>query len=146
MQNRNQLRLASLGLAALLSIPLASSCVAVAAVGAGVLIGQQVLPDNVYVGQLSTDASRTWAQVKTTLSHMSTKPIDANNELRRAIADVDGSKVTVVAETYDLNRSQIRVSATKFGFSSSETARVVFERITQDLDRATNPSSDPSQE
>lgn len=132
---RNSLS-ASLILASLLLVPLAASCAAVVAVGAGVIVGQQVLDDNVYVGQLTTDANRTWAQTKTTLSHMSLKPIDANNELRRAIADVDGSKVTVIVETYDLNRSQIRVSATKFGFSSSETARVVFERITHDLDRA----------
>jgi len=128
----------SLVLASLLLVPLASSCVAVAAVGAGVLVGQKVLDDNVYLGQLTTDANRTWAQTKTTLSHMSLKPVDANNEVRRAIADIDGSKVTVVVETYDLNRSQIRVSATKFGFSSSETARVVFERITADLDRSSN--------
>lgn len=127
---------APLVLASLLLVPAVSSCVAVAAVGAGVLVGQQVLPNDEYIGQLTTDANRTWAQTKTTLSHMSTKPIDANNEIRRAIADVDGAKCTVVVETYDLNRSQIRVSATKFGFSSSETARVVFERITQDLDRA----------
>ncbi|MBL8862362.1 MAG: hypothetical protein JNK02_10165 [Planctomycetes bacterium] len=127
---------APLALAALLLVPAAASCAAVVAVGAGVLIGQQVLDDNVYVGQLTTDANRTWAQAKTTLSNMSLKPIEANNELRRAIADVDGAKVTVFVETYDLNRSQIRVSATKFGFSASETARVVFERITQDLDRS----------
>jgi len=127
---------ASLLLASLVLVPIASSCAAVAVLGAGVLVGQQVLDDNVYVGQLTTDASRTWAQTKTSLSHMSTKPIDANNELRRAIADVDGAKCTVVVETYDLNRSQIRVSATKFGFAASETARVVFERITQDLDRS----------
>ncbi len=135
MRNSN---LASLLLTSLLLVPVASSCAAVVAVGAGVIVGQQVLDDDVYVGQLTTDASRTWAQTKTTLSHMSTKPIDANNELRRAIADVDGAKCTVVVETYDLNRSQIRVSATKYGFSASETARVVFERITQDLDRANN--------
>ncbi len=141
MQNQN---LASIFLASLLLVPVTSSCVAIAAVGAGVLVGQQVLDDDVYLGQLSTDASRTWAQTKTTLSHLSTKPIDANNELRRAIADVDGAKCTVVVETYDLNRSQIRVSATKFGFSASEQARVVFERITQDLDRANSAGKDSS--
>jgi hypothetical protein len=130
--------LAPIVLSALVLVPAAASCAAVVAVGAGVLVGQQVLDDSIYVGQLSTDANRTWAQTKTTLSHMSTKPIGADNELRRAIADVDGAKVTVVVETYDLNRSQIRVSATKFGFSASETARVVFERITQDLDASTN--------
>jgi len=141
MRSKNNV---SLVLAAFLLVPLASSCAAVAAVGAGVLVGQQVLPDNVYVGQLSTDANRTWAQTKTTLSHMSTKPIDANNELRRAIADVDGAKCTVVVETYDLNRSQIRVSATKFGFAASESARVVFERITADLDRGNASGNDTS--
>jgi hypothetical protein len=131
MRNSN---LASFLLASIVLVPVAASCAAVA-LGAGVVVGQQVLPDNAYVGQLTTDASRTWAQAKTTLSHMSTKPIDTNNDLRRAIADVDGASVTVVVETYDLNRSQIRVSATKFGFAASETARVVFERITQDLER-----------
>lgn len=118
-------------------VPASSSCVAVAALGAGVLVSQQVLNDDVYVGQLTTDASRTWAQTKTTLSRLSLEPIDANNELRRAVADVDGATVTVVVEVYDLNRSQIRVSAKRFAFAASETARVVFERITQDLDRST---------
>jgi len=123
-------------LAALLLLPLASSC-AVAAVGAGVLVGQRVLDDSVYIGQLTTDASRTWAQVKTTLSHMSLEPIEADNERRKAVAEIDGASVTVFVETYDLNRSQIKVSATKYGFSASETARMVFERVTQDLDRMT---------
>ena len=127
-------------LAALLLFPLAASC-AVVAVGAGVLVGQQVLDDNVYIGQLTTDASRTWAQVKTTLSHMSLEPIEADNERRKAVAEVDGASVTVYVETYDLNRSQIKVSATKYGFSASETARMVFERITQDLDRVSQSSS-----
>jgi hypothetical protein len=127
-------------LAAILLLPLAASC-AVVAVGAGVLVGQQVLDDNVYIGQLTTDASRTWAQTKTTLSHMSLEPIEADNERRKAVAEIDGASVTVFVETYDLNRSQIKVSATKYGFSASETARMVFERITQDLDRATPSSS-----
>ncbi len=121
-------------LAALLLFPCVASC-AVVAVGAGVLVGQQVLDDNVYIGQLTTDASRTWAQVKTTLSHMSLKPIEADNERRKAVAEIDGATVTVFVETYDLNRSQLKVSATKYGFSASETARMVFERITQDLDK-----------
>ncbi len=135
MRNSN---LASLILASLVLVPVVSSCAAAILGAGGVIAGQQLLDDNVYVGQLTTDANRTWAQTKTTLSHMSTKPIDANNELRRAIADVDGATVTVVVETYDLNRSQIRCSATNFGFSASETARVVFERITSDLERNNN--------
>jgi hypothetical protein len=75
---------------------------------------------------------------------MSLKPIEADNERRKAVAEIDGASVTCYVETYDLNRSQIKVSATKYGFSASETARMVFERITQDLDRASGTSSTSS--
>ncbi len=125
-------------LASLLLLPAAASCIAVAAVGAGVLVGQQVIEDNVYVGQINVDSNRTWAQTKTTLSHASLAPIDVDNERRRAIADIDGASVTVTVETYDLNKSQIKVSAKRYGFAASETARTVFERIIEDLNRSTS--------
>lgn len=139
MRNSN---LFSLVLAASLLVPAFASCAAVAVGATGVIVGQSVLSDNSYVIQLTTDANRTWAQTKTSLSHLSTKPIDANNELRRAIADVDGATVTVLVETYDLDRSQIRVAATQYGFASTETARYVSERITNDLERFQSQKSE----
>lgn len=119
----------------LLLVPVAQGCVAAAlGVGAGVLVSQDLTNNNVYVGQLNTDSNKLWASTKTTLSHMSLKPIDVDNDTRTATADIYGASVTVNVETYDLNRSQLKVAAKKYGVNNGEIANTVFKRIIADLE------------
>jgi hypothetical protein len=124
--------------ALLLLAPLFHGCFAagVAAVGAGaVLISQDVIDSTTYTARLDVEINRTWTTTKTTLSHMSTKPIDTDEELRSAKAEIDGGTVTVSVETYDLNRSVLKVSAKKYGVAHGELAKTVYDKILTELDK-----------
>lgn len=125
----------SILLAALVAAPLLQGCIAVAGAVGGVLLGQEVLRDEVYSGFIDVDANRAWSTVKTTLNNASLKPIDVDDDTRKAEAEIDGARVTVTVETYDLNRSTFRVSAKKYGVSNGEIAKSVFDRIVADLNQ-----------
>lgn len=122
-------------LVALATIPLTQGCAALLGVGAGVLITQEMLDNQTYVARLELGSERMWPSAKTTLSHLSLKPIDVDDDLRVAIADIDQAKVTVAVETYDLNQSILRVSAKKFGVANGEIAKMVLDKILDDVDR-----------
>ena len=116
--------------------PLVPGCAAAAVgAGAGVLFSQEVLDNQTFVARLDKDANQAWTSTKTTLSHASLKPIDVDNDMRTAIAEVDGAKVTASIETYDLNRSVLKVSAKKYGVSNGDIAKVVFDKVMTELDR-----------
>ena len=128
------MRTSLLGLLLLLA-PFVQGCAAlfVGAAG-GVLLSSDVLDHSVYVATLDADATRVWSSVKVTLSHTSLKPIETDEELRKAIAEVDGATVTAAVETYDLNRSVVRVSARKYGVNNGEIAKMVYDKIISDLE------------
>jgi hypothetical protein len=107
---------------------------AVIGVGAGVLISQEMLDNNSYVAQLNVDSERAWSTTKTSISHASLKPVDVDNEERRIQAEVDGAQVTVAVETYDLDKSIVRVTAKKYGVNNGEIAKMVLDRIVLDLE------------
>jgi hypothetical protein len=111
-----------------------TSCV-VAAVGTGVVAGQVLFEDNTYIGHINVEAGRTWAQAKTTLSKRSTQPVDVDEAHRKIVADIDTVTVTATVETYDVNESVLRVSAKKYGFADNEMAKMMFDRITEDINR-----------
>ncbi len=123
-------------LSLVLIAPLFTGCAAAAlGVGAGVLISQEMMDNNIYVGQLNSDVNKVWSSAKATLSHSSLKPIDVDNEVRTATAEVDGAKVTINVETYDLNRSLLKVTAKKYGVNNGEIAEMMFNKIVGDLEQ-----------
>lgn len=123
-------------LALVLFAPLIQGCVAAAlGVGAGLVVSQDVLDNNTYVAHLNVDVNRTWASVKTSMSHASLKPMDVDNDVRKVTAEVDGAKVIASVETYDLNRSVVNVSAKKYGVSNGEIAKMVLDKILNDLEK-----------
>jgi hypothetical protein len=122
-------------LSALLLVPFSASCAALLGVGAGVLITQEMLDNQTYVARLELGSHKLWPSVKTTLSHMSMKPIDVDDDLKVATADIDQAKVTVGVETYDLNQSILRVSAKKYGVANGELAKMVLDKILVDLEQ-----------
>lgn len=111
-----------------------SGCAAVAVGAAGVLVAQEVLPNNTYVAQVSVDSRKAWASAKSTLSHMSIDPIQTDEELKEATARYDDATVKVQVETFDVGKSTIRVHARKFGVTSGEIAEVTLSKILRDLD------------
>jgi hypothetical protein len=122
-------------LSLVLLTPLFTGCAAAAlGVGAGVLISQEMMDNNIYVGQLNSDVNKVWSSAKATLSHSSLKPIDVDNEVRSATAEIDGAKVTINVETYDLNRSVLKVMAKKYGVNNGEIAEMMFNKIVSELE------------
>lgn len=120
----------------LLVATLLPGCLAVAGgIAGGVLLSSDVLDNSVYVAQLDSDAAKVWSSVKVTLNHASLKPIEADEDLRKATAEIDGAKVTAAVETYDLDRSVLRVSAKKYGVNNGEIAKMIYDKIIADLER-----------
>jgi hypothetical protein len=101
---------------------------------AGAVAANSANEDSTYVVQVRVGVDVAWASTKATLSHLSLKPIDTDDAARTAIAEIDNSKATVTVETYDLDQSVIKISATKFAFGDSATASMVKDRIISDLD------------
>lgn len=122
-------------LVALATIPLAPGCAAILGVGAGVLISQEVIDSQTYIARLQVSSQRLWPTAKATLSHMSLKPLDVDDDIRVLIADVDQAKVTVAVETYDIEESVLRVSAKKYGVANGEIAQMVLDKVIDDLER-----------
>ncbi len=119
-------------LALLLLVPFVPSCFVVGAATGGILL-TEANDNSVYVGQLSAGGSTTGAQTKVTLSNLSLKPITVDNEAMRATAEIDDAKVTVECSTYDLNKSEIKVSAKKYMVNNGQIAKMVFDKIVADL-------------
>jgi hypothetical protein len=114
--------------------PLFTGCAAVAVGAAAVIVSQDVLDNNVYVATLDRNADQVWNSAKVALNHASLKPIDVQDDVKRATADIDDAKVTVSVETYDFNRSTLRVSAKKFGVNNGEIAKMVYDKILHEID------------
>lgn len=120
-------------LAALLLVPCFSSCALVAGGVAGTVLFNETNDNSVFVGQLNSSGQKTWAQTKVTLSNLSLKPIEVDNEAMKATADIDDAKVTVTVSTYDFNKSEIKVSAKKYMVNNGQIARMVFDKVVADL-------------
>jgi hypothetical protein len=127
-----------IALAALLSVsfvwPLGSGCAVVAGAAVGSAATSSAMDSSIYVGQLTNNADMTWAQSKVALSNLSLKPIGYDNEARRATAEVDDATVIVEVATYDLNKSELRVSAKRWYGPDGKIAKMVFDKIVADLD------------
>ena len=129
------MRKLNLLLPVLLVAPLAWSCVAAAVgVGAGAVIGTEVLDDDTYVARIEMSSARLWPTAKTTLSHMSMKPIDVNDALKTAVAEIDQARVTVVVETYDIDQSVLRINARKYGIANADISKMVLDNILSDIE------------
>ena len=119
-------------LASLLSLPLATSCFAVAAgaVG-GLVISKEVVSMNVFETRLNVDISKVWPTVKTVLSDLSLEVISIDENVRQAKAQIDGASVTVTCEAYDLDKTVMKTRAAKYAgtINDAEMARLIQERI-----------------
>jgi hypothetical protein len=117
-----------------LSLPFLSGCVLAAGAGVGYVVYEKALNDNVHEAQVKDEVDHVWASVQETMGIL----IDPKTELKvhtfpRTIeAKVDGAAVRVEVETYDVQRTIIRVRAEKLLGHDSGTASVVINKI---LDR-----------
>ena len=118
----------------LLLAPMFSGCAAIAGGASSVFVADQLLDNNSYVAEVAVDSRELWASAKTTLSYLSTRVIDVDDDLRTAKASYDQGTVYVQVETFDVGRSTLRVRATKFGLNAGELAREVQRRILREAE------------
>ena len=124
-----------LALLSVLLAPFFTGCLAAGVGAAAVLVSQDVLDNSVYIATLDRGPDQVWTSAKVALNHASLKPIDVQDDVRQAVAEIDDAKVTVNVETYDLNRSTLRVSAKKYGVNNGEIAKRVYDKILSELER-----------
>lgn len=118
-----------------LVLALAPACAPLIVGGGAVLASQSVIEDSTYVLQVRLPVNQAWASSKTTLSHLSLKPIDTDDVARKATASIDNSTVTVSVEAFDLDQSKIQVSAKKFGLRDGATAAMVKDKLLADIEK-----------
>jgi hypothetical protein len=125
-------------LASLLVLPLFTGCAAVAVGAIGtMMISNEVTANNIYEARLNVDVSKVWPTVKTTLSDKSMQVIEVDDNIRQAKAKIDSAWVTVTCEAYDLDKTVMRVRASKYAgtVNDPEMARLIQEQIMLRLER-----------
>jgi len=121
---------------AVLALPAAagavlSSCVLLAGAGAGYVVTQEVLPNEVHEAQVNDDVDRVWTVAKETFEIL----LDPKEEMRvteqprRLEGKVDGADVTIEVEAHDIDRTMIRVQAKKYLANDGHTAEDVMNRL-----------------
>ncbi len=118
-----------------LTLPFLSGCALVAGAGVGYVVYEKALNDSVHEAQVKDDVDTVWASVQETMGFL----IDPKTELtvrtfpRSIQARVDGADVVVEVETYDIDRTIIRVRAEKYlthdGATSNEVMKAILDRL-----------------
>ncbi|MBK7876661.1 MAG: hypothetical protein IPJ77_13100 [Planctomycetes bacterium] len=89
--------------------------------------------DAVYVAQVDVDGATAWAQAKVTLSNLSLRPLSIDETRRRATTEIEETEITVECSTYDLKKSEVKVSGHAFLRSGNAVARKVYDQLLADL-------------
>ena len=114
---------------------LATGCAGVVAGGvAAVVVSQEMIDNNTYVSHVNQDVTQVWPTAKVFLAEQSQKLIETDDQARLATAEVDGAKVSISVEAYDLDKSVVRVAAKRYGVNDGDLARVINERFTRRLE------------
>ena len=113
----------------------ATGCAGVVAGGvAAVVVSQEMIDNNTFVSHVNQDVTQVWPTAKVFLAEQSQKLIETDDQARVATAEVDGAKVSISVEAYDLDKSVVRVAAKRYGVNDGDLARVVTERFTRRLE------------
>ncbi len=119
-------------LAAALFLALGSGCIVAAAAVTGVAVSQEFV-DNANSAYLEADAPEVWIATKAVLTRLSLKPIETDEALTAAGANINGARVTVRVETFDHGQTKLAVGAKKYGFYQSDLADDILNRIRREL-------------
>jgi len=119
---------------------ISTGCAGVVAGGvAAVVVSQEMVDNNTYVSHVNQDVTQVWPTAKVFLAEQSQKLIETDDQGRRATADIDGAKVSITVEAYDLDKSIVRVEAKRYGVNDGDLARIVNERFTRRLESSAKP-------
>ena len=122
----------------ILCCALAPSCAAVAGVAGGIILGQEVLENDVIQITVAKPVDATWNEVKSFMSDRSTDLIDVDESIRVAEGRMNGAKVTIGVLAYDTRSTHIRVAAKSYGLNDTEATELTVSQLHDRL----NVSSD----
>ena len=109
-----------------------SSCIVLAGAGAGYLISQEVAGAT-HQAQVQLDVDSVWAQAQETIAGHADDGIETTDFPRRIEAVVDGASVEVEVQAYDLNRTIVKVTATRYLSKDGEIASWLLNEIVDEL-------------
>lgn len=118
--------------APILGATLLNSCALLAVSGAAVLITEE-FRDNAISTVVPVDTEMAWTGALASLSGQTDALIHRDNAHRSASTMIDGAKVTVHVEQYDLGQTRILVEAKKYLLHNPDLSALVLERIEGDL-------------
>ena len=125
-----KLNVLAIALTCTLGLP---SCLLIAGGAAGYVVSQEVLPGNVHTSIVLVDIETAWASAQETMHDKAEDGIETTDYPRRIECEVAGADVEVQVEAYDLNRSLIRVKASRFLSADNDVATMVLNKIVDDL-------------
>lgn len=113
--------------------PLLGGCVLLAGAGAGLVISQEVLKDQEVVAHLQVDVDRSWEAAQEVMHERAFEIVGVQDYPRQIEGKVGQAQVVVQVEAFDLDRSIVRVSATKFMVNNVGEAERMLDAIVQRL-------------
>ena len=126
----NKFNTLALALTLALGLP---SCLLVAGGAAGYVVSQEVLPGNVHTSIVLFDVDSTWASAQQTMRDKAEDGIETTDYPRRIECEVAGADVEVKVEAYDMNRSLLRVKASRFLSADNDVAKMILNKLIDDL-------------
>ena len=126
----NKLNTLALALTCALGLP---SCLLIAGGAAGYVVSQEVLPGNVHTSIVTFDVDSTWASAQETMRSKAEDGIQTTDYPRRIECEVAGAEVEVKVEAYDMNRSLLRVKASRFLSADNDVAMMILNKLVDDL-------------
>jgi len=115
-------------------VPLTGSCAALAVgAGAGFIVSQEVLSNNVHVAHVTYDVEDVWPVTIETLQNLGVEELMVQDFPRELRGTLDKGELTVQVEAYDLDRTVLRVRYKKNNFSDAKTAERMMQAILDEI-------------
>ncbi len=127
MKAQANLRLAA-GLLACAWLASVQSCAVVAVAGVGVAMSQEFMENSVSY-YVPSDVETAWVSAKRVMDSMSMDPIVADEKKMAIEAVVEGSRVFVRVEAFDLQETKVQVMAKRLGSYQDDLASEIAHRV-----------------
>ncbi|MCP3919921.1 MAG: hypothetical protein GY711_30695 [bacterium] len=119
-------------LASTLLLAIGSGCIVTAAAVTGVAVSQEFI-DNANSAYLEAETAEVWIASKSVLTRLALDPIETDEKITAAGANVNGARVTVRVEPFDDGQTKLSVGAKKYGFYQADLADDILNRIRREL-------------
>lgn len=126
------MRILALVAPALLLAPLAlasTSCIAAVGVGAGAVVTHEFLSDTPHVAHVQQDVDEVWPTTVETLRELGATEVEVTDYPRLVEANVQGGRIYVTVEAYDLNHTVVRLQFRKHRMIDNRTAEQLLQKL-----------------